>query len=289
MRYNALFAIVLSLLLMVSCRQQKGSNTASEEVQQLRQELEEAYARQAEADSIQMYRDDFIDTIAEALDSIKRAEGILTLRVNEYGQRLPKREILENLQLLGTIIESQRDRIDQLEAELLASRDSTSHYVTLIRHLRAQINEKEAEIVRLRQDLGDKDIAIRNLNAQVSSLEEKNRIQAATIEEQTVILSAQDEMVNMGYVLISTKKELKAKGLLAWSKIQYDKIKPEDFFEVDMREFREVMISSTKAKILTNMPSASYSIERKDGSSILTILDPAYFWSLSNYLIIQTD
>ena len=37
------------------------------------------------------------------------------------------------------------------------------------------------------------------------------------------------------------------------------------------------------------MPSDSYNIEDADGYKIIQITDPARFWSLSNYLVIQVD
>ena len=60
------------------------------------------------------------------------------------------------------------------------------------------------------------------------------------------------------------------------------------FTKVDIRTFTEVTINSGNPKILTQMPASSYRIEKGKGSSILYILDPTAFWSVSNYLIIQT-
>lgn len=37
------------------------------------------------------------------------------------------------------------------------------------------------------------------------------------------------------------------------------------------------------------MPKGSYRLESVGGGTILHIIDPAEFWSVSNYLIIQTN
>ena len=40
---------------------------------------------------------------------------------------------------------------------------------------------------------------------------------------------------------------------------------------------------------MTQMPEDSYSIEKKGNTSVLHIIDPDKFWSVSKYLIIATD
>ena len=102
---------------------------------------------------------------------------------------------------------------------------------------------------------------------------------------------------NIDYLIeknrIGTKKELTSQGLLSGGflqkkRVNHDAINKDMFTKVDIRTFTEVTINSSNPKILTQMPASSYRIEKGKGSSILYILDPTAFWSVSNYLIIQT-
>ena len=62
------------------------------------------------------------------------------------------------------------------------------------------------------------------------------------------------------------------------------------FSSVDIRLFREVTVNSSSPKILTSMPESSYNwVKLGDGIMLLKIKDPSLFWSLSNFLIIQTN
>jgi len=48
-------------------------------------------------------------------------------------------------------------------------------------------------------------------------------------------------------------------------------------------------LHSARVKILTNHPAGSYKLTDDDGGKRLVILSPDKFWSLSNYLVIETD
>ena len=70
---------------------------------------------------------------------------------------------------------------------------------------------------------------------------------------------------------------------------------PEDFemnyFTTgDKRTLNSIDLHSRKAKVLTNQPADSYTItDAPNGNKVLKIQNPARFWSVSNYLVIQVD
>lgn len=57
----------------------------------------------------------------------------------------------------------------------------------------------------------------------------------------------------------------------------------------DKRNLRTINLVSKKAKIHTNHPADSYEFSDSGGRKMLLIVDPDKFWSLTNYLVIQTD
>lgn len=61
------------------------------------------------------------------------------------------------------------------------------------------------------------------------------------------------------------------------------------FTKADKRELRSIPTHAKKAKISTNMPAESYTIQDEGGTKVIKITDPEKFWSLSNYLVIQVD
>lgn len=287
------FALAFCLAL-VSC----GNLTRKKEIDFLMAERDSLLTITHEQDSTKAILDSYIKIIANALDSIKVQGQILTLKVDENGRPLKKSEIMENLGLLSDVIQRQRERIQELESMLLSQGvDSTSYYRSLILHLYDELDDKNLQINDLQKELNRKSAEVNRLNRRVDKLEkdvvdisEQARLQAELIEQQNEIMEAQNQMLNVGYLKIGTKKELQSmgiiKGNLFSSKINPAGVEKNLLDEIDIREFREITLSSKKAKILTTHPQSSYSIEREGELTILTINNPGLFWSTSNYLII---
>ncbi len=125
-------------------------------------------------------------------------------------------------------------------------------------------------------------------------LTQQNAEQQQVISSQNHILQTQDEMLNEGYIKTGTKSELKDAGLLKGgfmrkSKLDISTIDKIQFKTIDIRVTTEISLNSGNPKILTQMPDDSYSIEKKGKTSTLRIINPDKFWSISKYLIIQTD
>ena len=181
--------------------------------------------------------------------------------------------------------------------------DSTSNYRTLIAHLYSEIDAKNEEIAQMAELLNQKNYTISKLNSRVSSLEQDlesisslAKEQEQMLSEQAEALMAQSDMINTGYVKIASKKELKKegflkKGLFSGGRLDTDGLNMASFSPVDIRVFHEITLSSSTPRILTSHPSSSYELQTDKNSnedvSYLVIKDPALFWSLSNFLVIQ--
>lgn len=252
-------------------------------------------------DSIKAVLDTYVETIALTLDSIKTQEQILTVKVDESGRRLRKQEIKDNLALLATIITRQRERIEIMESQLLRQGlDSSSHYRTIISHLYDEIDAKNAKIAEMSLEIQRQSQTINRLNNRVTNLEsDVNAIslhakeQAETIALQDEILSAQNDQLNTGYLMVGTRKELQnaglvSKGLFNGGRLNSSNIDLSQFDQIDIRYFSEITVNGKNIKLLSPHPASSYSIEYLgNGESLLLIKDPAVFWSISNYIIIQ--
>lgn len=248
-------------------------------------------------DSMVLAMNDYIGVIATSLDSIKTAEHIYSITRNVEGTPLSKDEIQENLDLLESVIKRQRSRIEDLDSMLMNTRDSVGYYRQLISYLYTQLDLKDESIRQMKEELEQKDKTIRNLTGRVNTIqrnldqaEKKTKEQSETIEMQSTIMDLSQQLANTGYILIAKKKELQSMGILSKGlrkTINYKNIDPSKFQKLDMREITEIELSSSSASILSTMPSDSYSIENKSDGTIIKILDPGRFWSITTFLIIE--
>ena len=252
-------------------------------------------------DSSRAVIESYVETIALTLDSIKVQEQILTIKFDDHGRPLKKSEIKQNLEMLSSVIKRQRERIENLEAQMLQQGvDSTSHYRSLISHLYDEIDRKDAQIAQMELDLAKQSRIISHLNTRVANLESDvdaisthAKEQAETIAIQNEIMNAQSFQLNIGYIFIGTKKELTdagilTKGLFNGGKLNSSGLDMSQFEQIDIRDIHEISCNSPRPSLLSTHPANSYKLKKnQDKTSTLTITDPGAFWSLSNFIIIK--
>lgn len=253
--------------------------------------------------ALQAEVDEYMETLVSTLDSIKLQGNILTLDRDENGKPLKRQQIMENLQLVGDVMERQRQRIEELDAKLAEKGKEASHYRALVKHLREEIDAKNAEITRMENELSLKNATITDLTEKVGYLQQdvesmssRAREQEEQLAQQAEVLAQQDKMLNTAHVIVGTKKELKKAGLMGKGVLKGGQLNPEAldmgiFTDVDIRNFKEIKLSSYRPKLLTNHPSSSYQLKQEEDSdediTYLIINDPAAFWSMSSFLVVQ--
>ena len=235
----------------------------------------------------------YVGVMADGLDSIAQKESMLFTNKGKEGTILDKQQLKKNLEMFEKTLADQKLRISQLVDSLKAKGARLEKLNTLVDYLNKQLEEKDNLIKELRADLNKKNVDITQLKGKVESLNARNAALKEKEEKQAEALTVQSDMLNEGYVLIDTKKSLSDKGvisggLLKKTKVNYNSLQKSQFKKVDIRHFTEITIDSKKPKILTPMPASSYRIDTNGSTSVLYISDPTAFWSVSNYLIIQT-
>ena len=139
----------------------------------------------------------------------------------------------------------------------------------------------------------NKNVNLTQLQKKVTALTEDNTQLSQRVEAQVQALKTQTEIINEGFVKIGTKKTLSDLGIITGGFLKKKKVNPNaiqqgQFMRVDIRYFKEIPLNSGNPKILTQMPTSSYRITQTGkNQSVLSILDPTAFWSVSNYLIVQ--
>lgn len=234
---------------------------------------------------------EYLSIIANGLDSISVEENELYMSyANGEKSGYNKQRMKQQLFHVREILARHRNRIDELEQKLASSSGDAKKLHTIIVALKQQIEQKDAELAQLRSDLDDSRKNESELRTKVSQMQEIQEEQQNKIAEQQEEIQNQSLKINNAYVRIASKKQLKKDGLLEGgnlfkrAKVDYSKIDLSLFETIDIRNTMTISIPK-KAKIITPVPAGSYTIS----NGTLTITNPESFWSVSNFLIIQTD
>ncbi len=232
--------------------------------------------------------------IYTGLDSINAQEGLLYRTGG--GEGVDRREeVRHNLAAIRARLEANKKLLDELQAKANASGQQNTVLNKTIEQLKVRIEQQDAKISELTEQLENANQQISNLNEQVAE-GEKNLAEAnANLEQSQAETVAAENAANRVYYAIGTNKELKKNGLLEKKFLGRTKVMEGDFNQnyftiADKRTLTSIPTGSNKVEIKTNMPAGSYEIVGgKNDHKIIKILDPAKFWSLSPYLVIQVD
>jgi len=279
----AFVAVVAAGCMMMACG---GKTEGNPEADSLRNVLNGTLSEMSEMDL-------FLDAVNASMDSVVNMDGEI-LRISGESPLSRKEQIRQNIEAYKMILKRQRDRLAALEEKLKGSNANNEKLMKTISALKKQIEEKDQAIVELTEELEKRNFDIKTLKGHV----EKLNTQVAELKEETKsqeeALVAQSDMMNEAYVIIGTKKELKAAGLLSGgslfkkSRLDLSQVNASSFNKIDIRKSKSFSIPAKKATVLTQMPSGSYTItDNGDGTSTLTITDASRFWSVSNYLVVR--
>ena len=235
-----------------------------------------------------------METISVTMDSIDIQENRIFY---EDAEMVDKAEALEKLDRYEDFIKTQQDKIQKLEKELRKSKNRSRELNSMISRLKKQLTEKDEQIAELRKEVSEKDATLKDAYLLIEEHKATIAQQSRTISDldelsrqQKNVMQGQDEELHTAYILMGTKKELTAKGLLKRGKIVNEKVADTALFEkIDIRESTRFTIPARKVKVLTDMPEGAYNLyEEGRDNFILEIVDVETFWSISRYLIIQT-
>lgn len=236
--------------------------------------------------------------IYSGLDSINMQEGLL---YSAGGDNVDRRaEIRENLANIRARLNANRALLSDMEAKLNSSNNQNSVLTKTIAQLKEHIAQQEKKISALEADLSktkEELVAahgeITNLNTQVAETQEQVKVETAAKEKAQQETVEAENMANKVFYCIGTNKELKDKKILQKKFLGATKVLQGDFdanyfTTADKRSLSVIPTHGKKAEIKSNMPAGSYQIvDNADGTKSIRITDPAKFWSLSPYLVIE--
>lgn len=239
----------------------------------------------------------FIDNLSASMDSVIIEEGGLIKMTTGDGIAAPSRvQILEKVSAFKNIIERQRKMIANLQDTLNAMPASSAAKVNrIVKFYEKQLEEKNNMIAELEKELENKNADISRLTSQVTKLNYDVTSLTTKTNEQAEVMKQQDETIHQCFCVIGTKKELTDAGiltkkLLGKTKVNVNDLNTSKLQKLDKRNVKNIRINGKDPKVMTQMPASSYTITKESKTSyVLTIKDPAAFWSMTNILIVKCD
>jgi len=227
-----------------------------------------------------------LNDIEEGFREITEAQGRVAVAKRGEGASSAAR-IRENMEFIQTTMKQNRELINKLRQQLRESTLGGEQLKRTIENLTSQLEQKDIELKQLRDELEAKEIhiaeldeTIAGLNEDVTALKEENNSKAETI-------SSQDKELNTAYFVFGTKKELKEQNILKDGEVLRGSYNKEYFTKIDIRVDKEIKLYSRDAKVLTNHPASSYTLQRDANKQyVLRITNPTQFWSTSKNLVV---
>lgn len=287
MKTRHIFIPMVIASILFSCNGNTGKEQQSLE-NITKQELATALAERDELLSL-------VKEVSVGLEQIKQLENIMTIAAaNPNENPGQKARILSDISAVKGKIRQRKEQLQNLEAKLHRSTINSKELKETIEALSIQIDSQMEEIESLRQQLVAANAQIGILHSTVDSL--YTTVSAVTGERD----SAKEESVklenalNTCYYIIATKSELKKANIIESGFLRNTRLMKGDFdkdaFAISDKSTLAVLpLGTDKAKILTNHPKETYEIVEENGQKIIRIINPAKFWSLTNYLVVQKN
>jgi len=242
-------------------------------------------------------RDSLIGEMALSFDDIEKNIMLMderekVLSENAEGElNMDKRKkMVRDLQLMNGLMQESRERIADLTKRLDKSKVETGGLRKKLKALDLMLASRDSSIASMKDELLARDFKIEQVNEQLTAIELEVAKQEAYIEQQT------NEM-NTAWYVVGTSKELEDQGVVTrtggligigkTAAVNSD-VANDRFKEVDVRQTSRVPLGVKKAHLVTEHPKGSYSIvEEGDELAYLEIKDPAAFWRLSKYMVVE--
>jgi len=284
------FTLTILVVLLTSCGKQ------SSEYQALKAKNDSLLnAKQALQNEVDGYFS-AMNQIEQNIEKIKNTENTISLQ--PVGKDLDddtRTKINEDMAYLNQMLQSNKDELARLKSKLKRSAFKSTELERTIVRLTTALEEETTKVNLLQTDLAKKDSLIGQLSTTVNEL--GKNVDNLTIENKTkdTKIKDQDETIHTAWYVFGTRSELKEQkiitsdGLFSSQRVLQSDFNKNYFVRIDARNTKSIPLYSTHAKILTSHPKSSYTLEKENGNFVLLIVDPADFWSVSKYLVIEVD
>jgi len=231
--------------------------------------------------------------IQENINLIKGKQQMLEIKSNDIEfSTSKKKEIIDDLRYINTLVESNKKKISYLNDRLKKSGVKIAALEENIKELQNSMNLRDSSIHELKSKLAEK-------NFRMTQMDEVMTGMMAELSEKNTLIDKQNKAMNKVYVATGTIRELeekdvleKKKGLFPWinKKATLNKnLSQDNFTEVNIMNTKTIPVHSRKAELLTYHPKDSYDFVQDSNKMIayLEITNPDEFWKVSKYAVLE--
>ncbi len=281
---SLLKACAATVLLLAAC---KNDPTQSEQYKQLEQKTAEVSGQVTAKDSTINEMFGAFNRITENLQAIREKQGLIKpgQKTKEGGASMEE-SIVGDLRAIDSLLTVNKKIIARMKKSAIAEDAKLGELAKTIATLEQSMKDKDAEIGSLKEQLA-------STNASLASM-----IQMYQDKEQQA--NTQQTQLNSAWYCVGTQKELRANNVLSKeggvigigsvNKLKTTDLNKAYFKEIDITKVNSIPLDAKKAKLVSTHPAGSYElVGTKDHVQSLSIKDPAAFWSVSKYLVVQVD
>jgi chromosome segregation ATPase len=237
-----------------------------------------------------------MNDIEQNIEKIKNTEN--TISIQPIGKELDgdtRKKINDDMTYLNDMLQSNKEELARLKAKLKRSAFHSAEIERTIIRLTKSLEVESGRVDSLQNELSKKDSLITKLGNTVNDLGKNVNELSVQNKQKDNKIKEQDENLHAAWYVFGTKKELKEQkivstdGLFSPQRVLQGDFNKNYFVRIDARNTKSIPLYSTHAKILTNHPKSSYTLEKQNGNFVLLIVDPTNFWSVSKYLVIEVE
>ncbi|MFY9150673.1 MAG: hypothetical protein WAO52_01570 [Prolixibacteraceae bacterium] len=287
----ALFIVIVGVFSSVYIYNQKEN-----EIQMLMSEKADLNQLIEQKDSVMIDAENTFSEIESTLRAIKEKRNEIAL-IQKEGGKSRKQAVIEDIQMMNTLLEESNKKIADLQARLKKSGINIKAFEQRIAALNETIDSQNNEIAELKRVVEDKNVNLAKLNTKVDEMNTVIAQKADTITNKQKQIVERTNELNTAHVAVGTYKQLKEEGLLAKeggilglgaSKSIQENFDNKYFTTLDIRTTKTIPLNTKKVKVISEHPVSSYSLIEENGQiAYLQIDNPAEFWKISKYAVIE--
>lgn len=231
--------------------------------------------------------------IENDLNTIKQKESLITINNSDNVEftSTRKEQILQDIKSISMRLDENRKKLASLSAQLKNSGREIKGLQEMITGLEVKLQEYQSQIAGLTTTVNERDIEIGELNILASDLR-------TTVTEKEELISTQVAEMNKAYLAAGSFKDLKEMGIvskdggflgLGRTESIVNNITDSLFSQIDISQLKYIPVNSRDAKLITEHPASSYEFVRESDDKIahIEIKDPAQFWKISRYAVVE--
>ena len=237
-----------------------------------------------------------MNQIEQNIEKIKDTENIISIQ--PVGKDLSddaRNKINEDMTYLYDMLKANKEELARLKSKLKKSAFNSSQLEQTIVKLTKSLEEETAKVALLNEEFAKKDSLIIKLDTLVTTMGKDIEVLKIDNKNKDSKIVEQDETIHTAWYVFGTISELKKQkivtsdGLFSQQRVLQHDFNKNYFVRIDARNTKSIPLYSSHAKILTNHPKSSYTLEKENGNFVLLIVDTEEFWSISKYLVIEVE